>query len=519
MHASASSSSSARLAERDGGVRIRFGARRPLLALSALLVLAAAPGCSLLRPYAVTPGGLARDEARARSLLGTGRADTLARLLRDREIDPGDELLRLLYGGVASHNAGDYAAAAELFERAAVLTDERETRSAGRGALSIVTSDRVLPYVPTSTERLLIPYYAALGYLRRGDATGATVEARRLSRAIEREQDPPGEIEARRLRGVLSYLAATVFEAGAEWNDAAVAYRRAAALTPALVQPDDTAFQTGDGRQGVVLVLVETGYAPPRVEQSLYAWIDGAELRGLTEGDDEGRAGVATLIATRLAAGDREPPRRPATPRKRSQSEPGRATACGRPPQAAPPDSSAGAAARPDCAGDAKEDDEDEEDDDTTPYLLKLAWPVLQPVSAPVAPARVVAGETEAIATDASLGAGLARDFEAQRTWILARAVIRAAAKLALARAAEKEVGEKDGTAGKIVGMLANAGGVLLEHADTRAWSLLPNGLSIARLRLSPGEHAIRISTDAGTVERLVIVDAGRTTFLDVRIW
>ncbi len=108
---------------------------------------------------------------------------------------------------------------------------------------------------------------------------------------------------------------------------------------------------------------------------------------------------------------------------------------------------------------------------------------------------------------------------------MLARTVVRAASKIALAAAAEDVVAEKDETAGRIVGALANVGTLLTERADTRSWHLLPGSVSLARLRLPAGTHELTVELDgagggAGTLSLgPVHVRAGRTAFVTHRLW
>jgi hypothetical protein len=105
---------------------------------------------------------------------------------------------------------------------------------------------------------------------------------------------------------------------------------------------------------------------------------------------------------------------------------------------------------------------------------------------------------------------------------MVARTVLRAAAKLALTAEIEDRVSEKDETAGEVVGALFNIGTLLAERADTRSWHLLPASVSIVRLQLPPGTHDLTVSTGQGgdtTPLGPVEVRAGRTTFVSTRIW
>src|SRR5690606_8695250 len=102
---------------------------------------------------------------------------------------PDDDVLHALYEGVLAYYAGDYARSAAVLDAAAHAADDRITRSISRSAMSLVSNDLVLPYEPGRTERLLLPYYAALARIRLGDHEGAAVEARRLSALLQQYRD------------------------------------------------------------------------------------------------------------------------------------------------------------------------------------------------------------------------------------------------------------------------------------------------------------------------------------------
>jgi len=108
-----------------------------------------------------------------------------------------------------------------------------------------------------------------------------------------------------------------------------------------------------------------------------------------------------------------------------------------------------------------------------------------------------------------------AATFEAERGQMLFRTFLRALAKYAASEAVKNE----DETAGAVVNLL----GVLTERADTRCWLTLPDRLSVARLRLPPGRHELRLEylDPAGSVvssetETIEVVDGG-FTFLNRR--
>lgn len=272
------------------------------LAALRLLVLAGlvlgSTGCArLFSSYDVAPNGLSRRDDALRHLLVAGRADSaLVRVEPKGESAPEDDLLRSLYSGILAHYAGSYESSGGFLEHAADLAEDRYTKRVSRAALSLISNDKVLPYEPGDTERLLIHYYAALNYLRLDDLTGAAVEARRLSALLEREEAPRDST----LHGWMRYLSGMIFEAAGERNDADVAYRNAAALLGPGVLPTEG---TGpDGGMGEVVVLIEEGFVAHRVEQAIVVPLYPFELDRLSGGEMGTRLGAAAEISARIVA-------------------------------------------------------------------------------------------------------------------------------------------------------------------------------------------------------------------------
>src|SRR5690606_10831587 len=497
---------------------------------AALLLALALGGCAgLFSSFDVAPSGLRTSDDRLRRMLASGRAGAaLEQLAPEGEADPGDALLRALYAGIVAHYAGEYELSNAAFELAVELSEDRRTTSVSRSALSLVASDRALPFQPSPSERLLIPYYAALNYLELGDTEGAAVEARRLSALLERYRTD--DRADRRLHGLLRAFAGAVFEAAGERNDADVAYRNALALGV-----DSVLAPTGDVRPapdslGDVVVLIERGFVAHRVEQGLAVLLLPEEIEVFDEGDAEERAALAAHIAARVVAHAAESlpytGRRPATlfvtppegytpPRPRRLVEECERAAANDTARAAK-DSSGSRTG----AGTTRTDDKSDRCSgrERNPYLLRIAWPAYRRPAAPAAPLAVTLpdGRAEPLRATADLSDAVIRDFQAERAAIVARTIARGITKLLVSRAMESELAEKDETAGRIAGLIGNVGTALLEQADTRSWHLLPGSLGMTRVRLPAGTHALSVpdadgsSLDIGQVE----VRPGRVTFV-----
>jgi hypothetical protein len=499
-------------------------ARLARATLAALLLALALAGCAgLARAYDVAPNGLSRSDDALRRMLVFGRPDSaFLHLAPERSHAPGDALLRDLYQGIVAHYAGEYAASNQHLHRAAELADERMTKSVSREAISFFTNDRVLPYEPGRTERLLIPYFGALNFLRLGDLAGATVEARRLAFELQHYDDAGSDAD-RPLRAALRELTGAIFEAAGERNDAAVAFRNAAALGRT-VAPG----VAGDTAIGLVVLVVEHGFVAHRVEASLNVMLHAEELSIFADGDAAEKVALAGLVAARAVDH--------ALRVKHFDNRFGTDTRALLVPAPDEP------ALRWRCRG--------EECTDSTPppvgkpYLLRVAWPAFREQARLPAAASVWFASASAAASASACACGsgsgdgtgggvelafadvsraIVADFERERGRLIARTIARGAVKLAVTQSAERRATERDETVGWLVGVLGNVGSALLEQADTRSWHLLPGGIAILRMPLAAGTHELAVEAGGGAGRTLplgsVHVEPGRTTFVSTRAW
>src|SRR5690606_28408087 len=131
--------------------RSRRASTMPRRRSAALLLALALGGCAgLFGSFDVAPSGLRTSDDRLRRMLESGRTEAaLEQLVPEGKADPGDALLRALYEGIVAHYAGEYEASSAAFEVAVELAEDRYTTSLSRSALSLVTSDRTLPFEPS----------------------------------------------------------------------------------------------------------------------------------------------------------------------------------------------------------------------------------------------------------------------------------------------------------------------------------------------------------------------------------
>lgn len=267
-------------------------------------------------------------------MLATGEYEAaLERIGPEGDAAPTDAVLWLLYKGTVAHHAGRYEESAKALDLAHYISEARYTRRVGTGLVSLITNDRVLPYVPDRTERLLIHYYSALNYLKLQRPMEAAVEARRISLMLERYSEEPPLRDHADLVSHMRLVTGLLFQAAGERNDAEVSYRLAwaaagpkaardlaATLTAANpsgaasvhdVTLDDVlpalrpggAISADPDSMGEVIVLIERGFIAPRIQQDVDLAIWEHELEAVGIAGAIARAGTATCIADYVMAG------------------------------------------------------------------------------------------------------------------------------------------------------------------------------------------------------------------------
>ena len=141
-----------------------------------------------------------------------------------------------------------------------------------------------------------------------------------------------------------------------------------------------------------------------------------------------------------------------------------------------------------------------------------------QPIAGPVTGVRLsgTSGSTTSVPAD-DLSRRAAATYDVERSQLYFKTFLRALVKYAASRAAA----DQDATAGAIVNLL----GILTERADTRCWLTLPDRLAVARLRLPPGRHELRVDYLDGSgrpvhseTEVIEVVDGG-WVFLNHRLF
>ncbi len=186
-----------------------------------LLLCAVLAGCGAHRPVADACFSLARESRYQQALEVLDRSP----LAKSR----GDRLLYLMERGTLLHLTGNYRESNRVFEAADLLLDELFTRSLSAETLSLLSNDAIIPYAGEDYESLLVNYYKTLNFLALGDLEGARVECRRMDEKLNFLGDWLEDGGGVHGSGYVRLLTGLVYEAGGEWNDAFIAYRKSLA--------------------------------------------------------------------------------------------------------------------------------------------------------------------------------------------------------------------------------------------------------------------------------------------------
>ena len=160
-----------------------------------------------------------------RNELRQDRCDTaLPKLEKMTESPSDDQLLYLMEYGSALQICRDFKKSNSILQKADKLSDELEYLSISRGVGATLLNEEMLQYKGDKFERLLLNAMGAINYLQMNDFENAMVEVRRINEKTKRFAEK--EKLNFELNSFASYLAGLIYEAGGQFDDACIAYRR-----------------------------------------------------------------------------------------------------------------------------------------------------------------------------------------------------------------------------------------------------------------------------------------------------
>lgn len=197
----------------DDGIRRRASALAPLILLVAVFV----SGCA-------NPG---KDRVEAfRSRLSQGDLEGSLEQVRSSRKLYGENSAFLYHMdlGVLHHYLGAWDSSIVHLARAEQIADDLYTRSVTNEAGALVTNDNLRPYRPREYESVVLAQFQLLNYLAKGDLDGGLVEARRGILLLDRLRDR--DSADYRDDGALHYLHSLVFQAARERDNSLISLRR-----------------------------------------------------------------------------------------------------------------------------------------------------------------------------------------------------------------------------------------------------------------------------------------------------
>ncbi len=414
-----------------------------------------------------------------------------------------NRVLYLLDKGMLFHLSKRPDPSNKVFTDAEELAEKYWVTSITETAAQFLVGEDLTSYAGEDYERVQIHVYRAYNYLLLGNLDEALVECRQLDSELteinKRYADNPNRY---REDAFARWLSGILYEAGGDYNDAAISYRkalgiyekdyaklfnvrapwqlkldylRALKLADLLDEFNEVSPRYPDllpfveplpKDHGEVVFIHQNGRAPYKVEDNVVLpFPDGTVVRLAYPRYERARYAVRYADLT-------------FTPSITS-------------PSIASPTSITPASITP---------------TDATPIITNAALNTAT---------TKFSGRTE-LAQDLGQMAIVGLDDAKGR--YIARSIARGVAKFAAKKAAEK--------AHPVLGLLVNVASVATERADTRSWLTLPGQFDLARVRLPAGAHDMTITLMSAqgyavgtrTIKNIT-VEPGKRTFLTERTW
>ncbi|WP_455222403.1 COG3014 family protein [Kaarinaea lacus] len=368
-----------------------------------------------------------------------------------------DAVLYNMNKGMLLRMSGDYRGSNAAFETAKQLIERLEAISVTEQASSLVVNDQVKSYEGAVFEKLLLQFYMILNYLELGQKDDARVEVLQIDQRLKAiKQKQSGE--ALPEEAWVRYMSGIVFEDLGEWSDAMIAYRKAYQAYKQYLASYKLSIPYS--LKMALLRLAD--------RQGLYDELEQYKQEfGINEWEtiaERQKKGELVIVVNSGLAPVKKPNSATAISPRSGQ-------------------------------------------------LVRISVPAY--VKRPIALSGVnyqvddQQGQLEIMEIVDPLAI---KDLEREMPTIMARAVARQAIKYQ----ATKQTRQEDSA----LGLLVNLTGTLLEQADTRSWTTLPQAIYMARISLKPGTYnlAVRIVSSYDGKDKTVNFDgvrikAGQTTY------
>lgn len=398
---------------------------------------------------------------------------------KNKELEYGRKNLVLFYldKGMVQHHAGKYEESDRSFDHAETRMDELYTKSISKTGGMILLNDNTVDYAGEPFERALTNVFRALNFVFLDKPDEALVESRKVEQFLDELNRNLGRKSAYKDDAFARYLDALLYADRGSRDDSRISMEAAEAAYQWYASdyhmPVPQFELSEDKRQGELVFLHYNGVAPRKISKSFqFAWNQVVPILKENKDDEERDARVDNALRAGFV---------------------GRAVTVSFPEYVQDPYTIS--------SSEVVVDSED-----------KGATKVMEDISA--------------IAF---------KSLADRNALIKTRAIARAAIKYVIAETAsraaqehfDKEYGKNSWQAGILGGIsrgVAHGAAAATEVADTRAWSSLPSQIRMARVKLPPGKHEVRVdfknaagAVVASHVFKDVSIKKDRRTYLSYR--
>lgn len=169
----------------------------------------------------------------ARDAMAAGRHDeAIENFKKNYETANGDQLAYLLEYATALHQAGRFEESNKAFAQAEKMSELNDYTSVSRESGAMIVQEGLVQYKAEIFEYVLITIYRALNYLMLNDYENAQVMARKLNEKINKLSTEMDSETKKRQASFAAYLAALLWEAQGDWDNAFVLYSKAHEMAP-----------------------------------------------------------------------------------------------------------------------------------------------------------------------------------------------------------------------------------------------------------------------------------------------
>ncbi|GHV09446.1 hypothetical protein AGMMS50229_19660 [Campylobacterota bacterium] len=388
--------------------------------------------------------------------LASDRAEAALASLEKIKVAERDRLLYLLNKAMILQTMHENKASGEAFEQAKALIVEYDALSVSEQVSSMLINDAMAAYSGEDYERVYLNFYSALNYLALGDLYGARVEALQADVALRGADTGEYDKDA-----AMRYLSGIIYEALGETNDALVSYRIA----------------YSDYKNGFFGVAVPHSLGESLLRLTSKLAISAEHKRYQAEfpkiadfkalGKNEGELVVIASVGF--------------APIKRAND--------------LTTDSPVG--------------------------LIRISIPSYESRAKPFTARLVIDDRAQPMEIISDIESIATNALSAHMAAIIARTVARIATKKIAENVAAQAAGNgKDNTGALVTKLALSLFNAATEVADTRSWLTLPSTIRLARVKLTAGDHTVRVVGDGGAYrEYTVHINAGETVFLTPHLY